>query len=1029
MASMASSVAAIPAQEITIPVPSAGHARNIMDLPREVQREIFSHCSNQDLICLATVSRHFRDLAAAELYRDFKMVFWEDLRHPEDTHPDPLALGLDTFATSDYNYARHLRHMNFDTPTLGGNTSVAYRPYQSTLSCGKFMNTLLLLTLRKAQSLESFKWNIGVELSRPVYKELHQIKALSQVHIRLQTYPSQYERSSSPSSGVPNSMSLPAPTHVVPISSIPPPPAFGFMPQGPSGNMFGSSAIPPAPSSGPKPPRAKTAKKASTKGEHPTLSGFKGLKSLAVLDIDSLDVVPEIQSAVRNSAGTLTELKLSLSEKLASSARSQQANISESEDSDQDDGIMPVPLEEMGMSEQARDFRVQQARRAQETVLGKILDVKSTVAEDLEGIITENEKKKKKGKIRSEQELVDMIKKIAPKFMGELNGTKDFAASQDIIDMIGLATQKYIEEAKSREKKAEEDQNKADAASSSTSKPLDEIAEGTSSETDAPEVSLFKDATAPKNPKDNKRAADPDDIDIEEPLEQLAIDPEEPPVGEAQADETAAPAEESTPREVVAPTEAALVDTKTKYGELLAVLESQKANYKALAQEIELFESQANTLSDEIRRWRATNSSANMSYLADAESQLLRLTRSIRDMQKEISACLFAIECADRLSPDEVRSRKEQARDMHDYVRDTRGLALESLSIYLIPTKPSVLSRAVDLRALRRLTLLNVGIQAPIWALLHKENKEAPLPLREIFTDNVSLGFLNCVASLEEVRELLMLERNPKDKPESFAPRTQTTMDQIRRVVLKKHASRIKNLMIKNLADTAWDLDEKTILLLSRHGRKLEELACNMNVRAMHCLAQHIDAFKVLRALHVHTLRSDDTCVWVMHETKRFLIDSVSHHPDLKLDWISIHEDERADRLMRLTEWTKGEGPGGWVHKNDLKEGLYKKKKGKGKHSAPSSSSPSSPSSSSGLVSAQLASGAGVEDLDVAAIIAAELGEDGGYTSGSEDEHGDSSDEDRDEFLGQKIGLFEAVMFHQVDDVRIFEKEIVAGRL
>lgn len=128
-----------------------------MDLPREVQREIFSHCSNQDLICLATVSRHFRDLAAAELYRDFKMVFWEDLKHPEDTHPDPLALGLDTFATSDYNYARYLRHMNFDTPTLGGNTPVAYRPYQSTLSCGKFMNTLLLLTLRKAQSLESFK--------------------------------------------------------------------------------------------------------------------------------------------------------------------------------------------------------------------------------------------------------------------------------------------------------------------------------------------------------------------------------------------------------------------------------------------------------------------------------------------------------------------------------------------------------------------------------------------------------------------------------------------------------------------------------------------------------------------------------------------------------------------------------------------------------------------------------------------------------------------------------------------------------
>src|SRR5690606_5191070 len=119
-------------------------------------REIFRHFSNKDLIGLATVSSHFRDLAAAELYRDFKIVFPEGNRRPEDTYFDPLALGLDTFATSDYNYARYLRRMTFDTVTLDPSASASYRPYHSTLSCGKFMNTLLLLALRKAQYLESF---------------------------------------------------------------------------------------------------------------------------------------------------------------------------------------------------------------------------------------------------------------------------------------------------------------------------------------------------------------------------------------------------------------------------------------------------------------------------------------------------------------------------------------------------------------------------------------------------------------------------------------------------------------------------------------------------------------------------------------------------------------------------------------------------------------------------------------------------------------------------------------------------------
>jgi hypothetical protein len=174
-----------------------------------------------------------------------------------------------------------------------------------------------------------------------------------------------------------------------------------------------------------------------------------------------------------------------------------------------------------------------------------------------------------------------------------------------------------------------------------------------------------------------------------------------------------------------------------------------------------------------------------------------------------------------------------QSRRISEYLRSTRGLALQSLSIYLIPVKASVLSRAVDLCTLRRLTLLNVGAQAPIWAHLAKENKESPLGLRKIFTDNVSKPFLTFVSQLDELHELFILERDSKYKPESFAPKTTTTIDQIRRLVLKKHIHTLKRLMIKNQLDQSWDLDEKTILLICGRAKRLQELAGNMGIRAV----------------------------------------------------------------------------------------------------------------------------------------------------------------------------------------------------
>ena len=170
---------------------------------------------------------------------------------------------------------------------------------------------------------------------------------------------------------------------------------------------------------------------------------------------------------------------------------------------------------------------------------------------------------------------------------------------------------------------------------------------------------------------------------------------------------------------------------------------------------------------------------------------------------------------------------------MSDYVRNTRGLTLTSLAIYLIPIKASILSRAIDLTVLQNITLLNVGPQIPFWNLLARENKISSLPLRKIHTDNVTWPFLAFVSQLDTLTELYLLERTQKARVESTAAKTTVTMEQIRRVILKKHVSTLKILMIRNDAGAEWDLNVKSAMLLCQRAKALEELAVSFGIRTM----------------------------------------------------------------------------------------------------------------------------------------------------------------------------------------------------
>lgn len=69
---------------------------------------------------------------------------------------DYLAGFLETLATSDYNYAGHVKEVFVDTGYAAGKGEQTCRQFGYDLTCGKFLNTLLLATLKRTDSLEGF---------------------------------------------------------------------------------------------------------------------------------------------------------------------------------------------------------------------------------------------------------------------------------------------------------------------------------------------------------------------------------------------------------------------------------------------------------------------------------------------------------------------------------------------------------------------------------------------------------------------------------------------------------------------------------------------------------------------------------------------------------------------------------------------------------------------------------------------------------------------------------------------------------
>lgn len=199
---------------------------------------------------------------------------------------------------------------------------------------------------------QSLRWNIRVELSRPVFQALHRITALQHLHLRLHAGHSLYE---SPPPLIPSSQQ----------SS-----AAASMSSGHHPGLFTPVLSTPTES---KSTRGKLGRRKSVvhKKDPPTFSGFRDLKTLSILDMDTLEYLTEIQECIKNSSRSLRKLKLSFSESLANHSRKAIVDIEEDE-SDVDDPFPPAPLPTITIVLPPPPRAMEDEKKAQEAALSRI---------------------------------------------------------------------------------------------------------------------------------------------------------------------------------------------------------------------------------------------------------------------------------------------------------------------------------------------------------------------------------------------------------------------------------------------------------------------------------------------------------------------------------------------------------------------------------------------------------------------------------------------------------------------------------
>lgn len=179
------------------------------------------------------------------------------------------------------------------------------------------------------------------------------------------------------------------------------------------------------------------------------------------------------------------------------------------------------------------------------------------------------------------------------------------------------------------------------------------------------------------------------------------------------------------------------------------------------------------------------------------------------------------------------------------YIRESHGIPLESLSINLIPLKTAVICRAVNIWELKHISLLNVGPQRSFWSMLTTLHDMRPLQISSVHTDNVTPVFLECMNKLDRLEEFFIVERNSRSRIQPLPPATTVVIEDIRKQVLEKHMPHLKRLVIRNDNDATWALDFESTFLLTKVGKKMEELVVGLTSYHFVSIPRYITAFLI----------------------------------------------------------------------------------------------------------------------------------------------------------------------------------------
>lgn len=166
-----------------------------------------------------------------------------------------------------------------------------------------------------------------------------------------------------------------------------------------------------------------------------------------------------------------------------------------------------------------------------------------------------------------------------------------------------------------------------------------------------------------------------------------------------------------------------------------------------------------------------------------------------------------------------------------------------------------------------------------------------------------------------------------------------------------------------------------------------------------------------LRALHTNYFRQEDQCTWVRNNFGKFLIDTVSQNPQMKLEYLAL--DQNVERLVRRSK------------EKPMKKIFDRKGKGKAKAKEKDANNVKALAEMVLGPSGTWPDGGAVSNAGPSAISMA--GNDDWQLSSDEEEDANAGPIVGQ--LGLRVETIEGVRFCDVPDVRIFEKDVVGGRL